>query len=96
MHTFFHGWRRKAGVVTLVMALVFAAIWVGGISEPRSLVLNLAGQDHQFTTDSGRLIWISEDGFYSRLSSTSLDVPTLAMALLSAYLILWKPRKRDA
>jgi hypothetical protein len=28
MHTFFHGWRRKAGVVTLVMAVVVTAAWV--------------------------------------------------------------------
>jgi hypothetical protein len=28
MHTFFHGWRRKAGVATLVMALAFTAGWV--------------------------------------------------------------------
>ncbi len=28
MHTFFHGWRRKAGVVTLAMACVFAVVWV--------------------------------------------------------------------
>lgn len=28
MWSFFHGWRRKAGVVTLVMALAMAAAWV--------------------------------------------------------------------
>jgi hypothetical protein len=28
MHTFFHGWRRKAGVVTLVMALILMVAWV--------------------------------------------------------------------
>ena len=27
MPTFFHGWRRKAGCVTLVMAWVFARMW---------------------------------------------------------------------
>ncbi|HEY4259609.1 MAG TPA: hypothetical protein VGM98_05610 [Schlesneria sp.] len=28
MHTFFHGWRRKAGVVTLVIALAALGLWV--------------------------------------------------------------------
>src|SRR5258708_4117292 len=28
MHTFFHGWRRKAGCVALVMACVFTGIWI--------------------------------------------------------------------
>lgn len=28
MHTFIHGWRRKAGVVTLVMALATLGLWV--------------------------------------------------------------------
>ncbi|MDB5343030.1 MAG: hypothetical protein JWP89_1407 [Schlesneria sp.] len=27
MHTFFHGWRRKAGCVALVMALCLLALW---------------------------------------------------------------------
>lgn len=30
MHTFFHGWRRKTGMVTLVMACVFMGAWVRG------------------------------------------------------------------
>jgi hypothetical protein len=28
MHTFFHGWRRKAGVVTLGLALAMTAVWI--------------------------------------------------------------------
>ncbi|MDB5346665.1 MAG: hypothetical protein JWP89_5042 [Schlesneria sp.] len=28
MHTFFHGWRRKAGLVTLVMALALTGMWI--------------------------------------------------------------------
>ena len=32
MREFFHGWRRKAGLVTLVMALVFVAGWVRSLS----------------------------------------------------------------
>ena len=49
MGEFFHGWRRKTGIVTLMMALVFAAVWVRSqfvwdsfnfkIGSNRSLVL---------------------------------------------------------
>jgi hypothetical protein len=28
MHTFFHGWRRKAGLVSLVMALAMFGLWM--------------------------------------------------------------------
>lgn len=94
MQTFFHGWRRKTGVVALVMAFILGAIWRSGSGEPRSVRFTLAGRDHTLTSDSGQLTWVSTDEFRSRLSSTSLDVPTLAMALLSAYLLLRKPRKK--
>jgi hypothetical protein len=32
MSDFFHGWRRKAGFVTLLMAIVFMAGWVRSMS----------------------------------------------------------------
>jgi hypothetical protein len=28
MHTFFHGWRRKAGVATLLLALALIGGWI--------------------------------------------------------------------
>jgi hypothetical protein len=28
MYTFFHGWRRKSGCVSLVMALLFMSLWI--------------------------------------------------------------------
>jgi hypothetical protein len=28
MYTFFHGWRRKAGCVALLMALAFSGLWI--------------------------------------------------------------------
>lgn len=28
MHEFFHGWQRKVGCVTLVMALAVCAMWI--------------------------------------------------------------------
>ena len=32
MHTFFHGWRRKAGIATLVMACAFQVIWLRSLA----------------------------------------------------------------
>jgi hypothetical protein len=32
MREFFHGWRRKIGVMTLLMACVFAPVWVRSLS----------------------------------------------------------------
>ena len=33
MGEFFHGWRRKVGAVTLILALVFTAGWIRSFSE---------------------------------------------------------------
>lgn len=105
MHTFFHGWRRKAGVVILVMAGPFVAGWVYG----RSLAPNTEGGigvNVEFKP-VGIVIECTEFGYASQSpeSYTShlrilaeLFVPYWAIAvpltLLSAWLILWKPRKR--
>lgn len=50
MHTLFHGWRRKAGVATLVMACVLSGFWV------RSLIfadIISVGADPWFVTIGG-------------------------------------------
>jgi hypothetical protein len=33
MGDFFHGWRRKIGVVTMLMALAFMTLWIRGYCE---------------------------------------------------------------
>ena len=40
MGEFLHGWRRKLGVVTLLMACLFMAGWVGTLSEGASICLS--------------------------------------------------------
>jgi hypothetical protein len=144
MSSFFHGWRRKAGCVALVMACVFMGGWIGSLTNnttvalcdgpviyyfstgyhglelethaecpPRSAEYNsgfprnfsqaqqpielqtkFAGWKFQkpflgiksaeirpFTTDRWRVLIIP----YSYI--------VLPLTLLSAYLMLWKPRK---
>lgn len=39
MHDFFRGWKRKAGVATLVMACVFMACWVRSDRIPDEVIL---------------------------------------------------------
>ena len=39
MGEFFKGWRRKAGVVTLVMALAFLGVWARSFRKVDNLVL---------------------------------------------------------
>jgi hypothetical protein len=130
MREFFHGWRRKTGVVTLVMACVVAGIWVR--SEVTIDVVWFKVGRHQYCvhTFPGQMYcWqlkdISMDGAsWSSVAVGSADGLSLLknndaaiasaaesgrryvrvwhwpiailLTLLSAYLILGKPRKRDS
>eukprot|EP00456_Euglypha_rotunda_P089583 TRINITY_DN9286_c0_g1_i4.p1 TRINITY_DN9286_c0_g1~~TRINITY_DN9286_c0_g1_i4.p1 ORF type:complete len:139 (-),score=3.17 TRINITY_DN9286_c0_g1_i4:19-435(-) len=125
MHTFFHGWRRKAGAVTLVMACLLCGMWI------RSRVLidfcetPLGDRVHSFGSFHGYLSWRSWNSNSNRGNSwqtlpaqaispeilLGLNLDSLKhqtrewviphswiaapLTLLSAYLILWKPRKRN-
>ena len=143
MGTFFHGWRRKAGCFTLVLALVLMGGWMRSLvvwdmifTYPTSefeLIFKseqgLLGWEHSIDPDRIELRqWFSDEherGFaifayldnqdesrftwrwrYGGFScgECSLGIPfsffvvpywflVLPMTLLSAYLILWKPRK---
>lgn len=67
MGDFFHGWRRKAGCVTLVMAYVSLNGWLWDIEMPERNMMVEALHE-------------------------SIAVN---LTFISAYLILWKPRKRE-
>jgi hypothetical protein len=139
MHTFFHGWRRKMGVGSLVMACVLMGMWMRsyGIRDvvwiyPHRTTL------HWLASSNGRFEWMtiqSLDGdltgdIHNRWRTYPLTAPmldarapdanttkrskwaepptsdsrslhiipywslVLPLTLLSAYLILRKPRKR--
>lgn len=144
MHTFFNGWRRKAGVVALVMACVLCSGWLRSNLRDRSKFINkdfvrlVSNQravetlisrdgvitwmrlDYPVAGESGEtelmpLIWLGKPrpeitfrsefmGFCREQFRTPdntrirrVMVPywslVLPLALLSAYLILWKPRR---
>ena len=44
MANFFKGWRRKAGLVTLAVALVFTGGWVKGSTDPSTLCVTNGGR----------------------------------------------------
>lgn len=149
MHTFFHGWRRKAGVLSLVIALATAGMWARSrvivdtfeirpndtsvfavqfhlrAFEVEHRWRELHTEDLFLSNRTQGFHWISNRiygsepqqilpsyrrGRYvagnSHLRGTSegematLTVPystsVLSLTLLSAYLILWKSRKKSA
>jgi hypothetical protein len=62
MHTFFHGWRRKAGVVTLVIALVFIGGWIRSMSLLDVLQLRSPWGLHRAISSQGRFrLWTVVD-----------------------------------
>ena len=150
MHTFFHDWRRKAGGVTLVMALATTGMWLRSHYEYDDIFVYV-GSGHILYSENGQACWCRMSPFpatantpWFRWSSVQapdlanryllselwqppgcvwaskfggmtfgavdepiFDMPvrrhywvvpysliTIPLTLLSAYLILWQPRKR--
>ncbi len=141
MRDFFHGWRRKAGGVSLVMALLLMCGWLRSYSKI-DLISFPTGQLTEDSLISGdaSLVWersrfkdlslvpefpswiarccpqgiygdemginwrwrfagfgagdALNDTSWSTLWMTPYWCSTIPLIILSAYLILWKPRKR--
>ena len=120
MKQFFHGWRRKAGGVTLVMALALTGLWIRTF-----VVADFIQLEHlAFGTARGGIYWAyfqskqnwdwettPESTLHSSFGNMSLAEIlrnelsseircgyalywwfVLPLTLLSAYMILWKPR----
>ncbi|MDB5343017.1 MAG: hypothetical protein JWP89_1394 [Schlesneria sp.] len=142
MHTFFQGWRRKAGGVTLLMACVVTGMWVRARQVDDVFGYSLFGMRYIVATSAdGLRLWQwneaeveaahanqhsvminwgeipGPDDFrglenwplYAEVIRTVIGTPdqvwycevtywplTIPLILLSAYLILWKPRKRPS
>jgi hypothetical protein len=118
MREFFRGWRRKVGVVALVMALLLMFGWMRSRVTHDWLQITVGTAHHQFESVGGYLhqrllflgdrngmairlfAWgtylISDDKDYLSPSTDHAVLPywsiTVPLTLLSAYLILWKPR----
>ena len=59
MHTFFHGWRRKAGVSTLVIACTLMAAWIKSGTTGDVIHISTRRHYHMLFSASGRLYWWS-------------------------------------
>jgi hypothetical protein len=120
MHTFFPGWRRKAGCVLLVIALLVTCVWLRSlvvadafdirwqrvyvrhgavISVDGSVSATLNSQKRSRDQDGIYWVCIAKAEQKVSLYHYALEIPywsiTMPLTLLSAYLILSKPRKRE-
>lgn len=110
MHTFFHGWQRKTGVFTLLVACVFATGWARSLITDDYVVafrrsfISTKGRfylGHQFSLDHRSLAWEAGPGLFPPMNTVEIEtvgapysIVAAPLTLTSAYLILWKPRKR--
>lgn len=73
MREFFRGWKRKAGVVTLLLACVFAAGWVRGLATEDCRVVNWGTVTYNFVSDQhGIRVLRAQTQGYSRPNETML------------------------
>ena len=57
MRSFFKGWRRKTGVVTLVMACVFAGEWMRSYERHDRVIVFFPASFHTVYSHQGCLVW---------------------------------------
>ena len=107
MREFFRGWRRKVGVVTLVLACVFTGFWVLSLISSNKLVIEFSR-----TNDFAKSIELrSEGGMMQYVESTELYFGdhdnevlfahtywsiVIPLTLVSLWLLLTKPRKANS
>jgi len=102
MGSYFKPWRRKFGVVTLVMACVFAGGWVKTLTRYEEMSFHASANLELFIESGegifsfGRLVEKNANNFsvlwYCRLPYWLLVIP---LTLLSGWLLLSKPRRRQ-
>ncbi|MDB5347599.1 MAG: hypothetical protein JWP89_5976 [Schlesneria sp.] len=103
MWAIFHGWRRKAGVATLVMACALSSLWVRSLAMPVEtgyefrtelrtsyIQIQLECAEHH-DEESNEPYTVFENIFRFAVPYSAMTIPLM---LLSAYLIIWKPRKQ--
>ena len=102
MKDFFHGWRRKAGCVTLVMALAVTGAWVRSniVEDDLSFLYpdlqsSEGGIEWTFLTWRRELFKGREGNWLVRQVYWRVPYGFVAtpLTLLSAYLLLGQPRK---
>ena len=102
----FHGWRRKMGCVTLVVACFLFGIWMRSqfITDSHLFLGSYFAQSQsgQFSILQMRIVPDTPLPLYdatidiSQIWSVNYLALVAPLTLLAAYLILWKPRKSPA
>jgi hypothetical protein len=105
MREFFKGWRRKVGCAALVMAMTLLVAWMRSqfVSDRRCLLEYDSLSRHLIAESKSGWLSIFEmkviqhvDGSRDIENSSGVSINYLTviapLTLLSAYLILWKPR----
>jgi hypothetical protein len=67
MLTFFHGWRRKIGVLTMVMACVVSIGWIRSLVKFEAVELISNNRSFSLLFDNGRLRWFYAHGEKARV-----------------------------
>jgi len=83
MKEFFQGWRRKAGVVTLVMALALMAAWIRSGAAGDAIHVSTPSRYNMFFSVAGRFYWwslVNEAGI-SRVLWTEVPADELTIIL---------------
>lgn len=57
MREFFRGWKRKTGVLTLLLACVFAAGWLRSDTQQDEITVTAFSLVNSFVSNSGNLSW---------------------------------------
>ncbi|MBS0201248.1 MAG: hypothetical protein JSS49_00005 [Planctomycetes bacterium] len=120
MREFFKGWRRKVGVMTLVVACAVWGLWLRSKTDvqgpsPFGYPEHIQIGNNRFQSFNGQFEWYHESHVETlvfpasngegttTIAMTEINNPifvvwyffiVLSLTLLSAYLILWKPRIR--
>ena len=100
MREFFRGWRRKVGCVTLVVAcgLMVESLLTGEYNAELWDAFERSKQSisHEFKPDGSVVLDYGPRAVYvlRRFSLVPYLAVVLPLTFLSAYLLLWKPRKR--
>jgi hypothetical protein len=61
MQAFLHGWRRKGGVVLLVMACLATGLWVRTLFFADQFCFVIGDRKHYFNSGQSGLSWLSVD-----------------------------------
>ena len=104
MGKFFHGWRRKIGVVTLLMACMFAVGWVtslsGRLPSERGVSIEIELWESRIDVVFNQIEFVESDphNLIGTWEFRRIPIPywsiVIPLTLLSAFLLLSKPRPR--